>query len=197
MDYGETLPPRVIRHVSEHRKLLTKADQIALIHPSVHRHAVDYAAAESIGKAGFLPHDLACIQLWTTRCITFTLILIPLRLYYRPLWRRRAFELKAYLQATGKRCILAPASYLDRQPRLQNARLIAASRCERMSASDRITIMARIDEAVHLSLEDASSLSHAKDPTAAVLNLIAERALQIDTDKIIGPHSLLSMRTGS
>jgi hypothetical protein len=158
------------------------------------RHAVDYAVAEAQGKAGFLPHDLVGIRVWT-KTGAFTVILVPLRLWYRTIWKRRAMELKRYLRALGKRCIIAPASYLDRQPRLQNARLIAASRRAEISATDRIVLLAKVDEAIGLSLDQASSCIQAKDPAAAVLYLIAERALCINPDRAIGPNTVLSKRS--
>lgn len=193
MFHGEMNTPRVMRHAAEHRKLQSKADQIAHIHPAIIRHSIDHAVTESQGKAGFSPHDLAAIQLWTRTC-AFTLILVPLRLWYRPLWRRRALELKRFLGTCGKRCVVAPASYLDRQPRLQNARLVAASRQARVSATDRMIVMAKLDEAATLSLTDASMLVHAADPAAAVLSLVSQRALSLDPDQTIGPHTVLSMR---
>lgn len=193
MYFESALTPRVLRHVTEHKKLQTKAEQVAAIHLGVTRHAIDHAVLELQSKSGFMAHDLFSLRVWT-RLTSFTVVFVPMRLWYRPVWRRRAFELKRYLRSTGTQCILAPASYLDREPRLQNARLVAASKRVELSATDRLLLLRKIDETSSLSLAEASACLDAKDPAAAVLHLVAERALSIDPDRMIGPHSIVALR---
>lgn len=189
----ETFAPRVYRHMSEHKKLLAKTGAVIAIHRAVLRHAKDESIDSVQKRAGFAPYDLVSWQVWTQTCC-FTLIVVPLRLWYRPLWKRRAVELKQYLRTLGKRCVVAPASILDRQPRLQNARLVAACSGVHVSATDRLKLMAKLVECTSLSIGDATALVTANDPAAAILNLVAERALALDPDRPIGPHTVITVR---
>lgn len=194
MTRDETIAPRVYRHMSEHKKLEAKTGAVIAIHPAVLRHGQDQSIESIQKRAGFAPYDLVCWQVWT-QASCFTLIILPLRLWYRPLWKRRAIELKHHLRTTmGKRCVIAPASLLDRQPRLQNARLVAACGRAQVSATDRFKLMAKLVECTSLSISDATALVTANDPAAAILNLVAERALALDPDRPIGPHTMITVR---
>lgn len=185
--------PRVHRYIAEHKKLTSKVVAVASAHGAVLRHHRDALAEASQSKAGFQPYDLAAWQVWT-KGGSFTIIFVPLRLWYRPNWKRRAFELKAYLQGRGKRCIIAPASFVDRQPRLQNAKLIATCGRVHLTATDTMNILAAMVERNSISIIDATSLIHSSDPAAALLGLVYKGALALDPDKPIGPHTLLRVR---
>jgi hypothetical protein len=191
-DVGSTLP-RVYRYVVEHKKLTAKVTAVASAHGSVIRHYRDPLVESLQHKAGFEPHDLVGWQIWT-KTGSFTVIFVPLRLWYRSNWKRRALELKCFLRARGKRCIISPASFVDRQPRLQNAKFIATCARFHVTATDRLNVLAALDEFHSLSIIEAAGLVHGSDPAAALLGLVHQGALALDPDKPIGPHTLLRVR---
>lgn len=172
---------------------MSKVTAVASAHSSVARHYRDQFVESLQHKAGFEPHDLLAWQIWTA-IGSFTIIFVPLRLWYRPIWKRRAMELKGFLRERGKRCIIAPASFVDRQPRLQNAKLIATCARIHMTATDRLSVLAALVECHSMSIVDAASLIHGSDPAAALLGLVYKGALALDADKPIGPHTLLRAR---
>lgn len=190
--FGST-PPRVHRYAVEHKKLLSKITAVASAHGSVIRHHRDALVESLQHKAGFETHDLAAWQIWT-KGGSFTIIFVPLRLWYRGIWKRRALELKQFLRSLGKRCIVAPASFVDQQPRLQNAKLIATCGHVHLAASDRMAILAALVESESISITEAAALVHGADPASAVLALVHQGALTLDADKQIGPHTLLRAR---
>jgi hypothetical protein len=194
MHQVEPMAPRALRHVSEHKKLLSRASQVAAIHPSIVRHERDVSAEQLLHKAGFEAHDLVALRLRTAHS-AFTLLIVPLRLWYRPLWKRRAIELKGYLCEHGRRSIVVPASYFDHQPRLCNARLIASCANCQPSATDRMAVIAKVIEHNTLSLAEATAVVTAHDPVSVILYMIAERVLTVDPNAAIGPHSPLSVRS--
>lgn len=184
--------PRILRHQIEHKKLIDIARHVAAVCPNVDFCEVDVRAAEQSAKFGFSSHDLVCLRLWVEGA-GFTVTFVPLRLWHKPLWFRRAIEFRDGVRRSGHRCIIAPTSALMKQPRLTNARLVAACVGYTVKISDQVMILNRLVETGGMSLQDAAGLVDARDPAGAVLSMVSKRQLAIDTSKPIGPHSMLTL----
>lgn len=183
--------PRLLRYQIEHKKLATKALSVASVLPGVRRCELDLRIGEMAFRAAFGRHDLVALRIWTPTCV-FTLVLVPLRLWYKGLWRGRAIELRDYIRAAGIRCIVAPSSAVAQQPRLRNAQLINACQGFAVCVSDQVRVVSKIIESGGMSLQDAASMIRASDPAAAILSLVSKKLLIIELDTPIGPHSVLT-----
>lgn len=186
--------PRELRHKIENKKLVEMARHVAAICRAIDSCERDYRVSEMAHKAGFTSHDLVGLRIWAEGA-GFTAILVPLRFWYRPLWLHRVIELRDIIRRTGQRCIVAPASVVSKQPRLRNARLVAACNGVAVKISDQVNLLNRIVELGGLSLQDAATLIEARDPAGAVLSMVAKGQLSIESDKPIGPHTWLTLAT--
>lgn len=183
--------PRVIRHINEHKKVGEMARQVAAMCPAIERCEPDPRVPELASKAAFEKHDLIGVRIWTPTS-SFTLILVPLRLWYKALWFTRAIEFRNYMRRLGVRCIIAPASCVQQQPRLRNAQMVAACSGLAVRMTDQMNILGQIIERGNITLEEAAGLMQSSDPAGSVLAMVAKRLVSIDCDKPIGPHSLLT-----
>ena len=88
-----------------------------------------------------------------------------------------------------------PASAVMKQPRLNNAKIVAACHGYAVAVSDQVAVLDRLIQMGGLSLQDAASLVDARDPAGAVLSMVSRRQLAVDVSKPIGPNSLLTAIT--
>lgn len=186
--------PRELRHKIENKKLMEMARHVAAICRVIDSCEPDFRVGEMAHKVGFTSHDLVGLRIWTEGA-GFTVILVPLRFWYRPIWLHRVIELRNLIRRSGQRCLVAPASVVSKQPRLRNARLVAACNGVTVKISDQVSLLNRIVEVGGLSLQEAATLIEARDPAGAVLSMVAKRQLSIEADKPIGPHTLVTLAT--
>lgn len=184
--------PRSLRHQIEHKKLFNAARHVATVCHQVDSCEADERLVDLSARCGFSAYDLVGLRLWA-QGYGFTLVLVPLRLWYKPLWFHRAIELRDLIRRKGQRCIIAPASTVAKQPRLRNARLVAACTGYSVKITDQVLILDRVVEMGGISLQDAASMLEAHDPAGAVLSMVAKRQLFIDATKPIGPHTVLTV----
>ncbi|MET3898007.1 hypothetical protein ABIB57_001953 [Devosia sp. UYZn731] len=181
---------RVRRYQIENKKLTRTACSVAAICPAIERFEIDSRVLALISKTAFASYDLVGLKV-RTKMATFTVILVPLRLWYRPMWHRRAIEFRDYMRGQGIRCLVAPASAATKQPRLRNAQLVAACSGLSVRLTDQVTVVSRALQTGGLTLQDAASLIDNSDPAGAVLSMVSRRLLCLPADKPIGPQTVL------
>jgi hypothetical protein len=97
----------------------------------------------------------------------------------------------------GRRVVLVPEGAFYREPMMTNALMIAGCAGADVSPSDRLALMAALLEAGgSMPLADAAeTVPRSDDPVAAVLSLVAGRAVCLDLSELIGPESRVLSRS--
>ncbi len=111
--------------------------------------------------------------------------------------RTSAVGLKHAARAMGRRVVLVPEGAFYREPMMTNALMIAGCAGADVSPSDRLALMAALLEAGgSMPLADAAeTVPRSDDPVAAVLSLVAGRAVCLDLSELIGPESRVLSRS--
>ncbi len=94
----------------------------------------------------------------------------------------------------NRHLVLVGETTIDRQPRLANALLITECAGFLPSASGRLAVIALLAESGATELAALLPLLRRQvDPAASVLALVAAKALAVDLDRPLGPHSLVRL----
>ncbi|WP_173088685.1 hypothetical protein [Devosia sp. 1635] len=121
-----------------------------------------------------------------------TLVIAPTTVWTSPADHLKLLELKNTAAFIGCRTVLVPEGIIQRQPRLDNSRLIENSGAH-VTADQRIELMAHLIEHGPTALVDlAKSIQH-DTPVAAILNLAASGVLIVESGRIIGPYTVVHL----
>jgi hypothetical protein len=137
-------------------------------------------------ELGLEDHDVVCLDVRVRNRVA-SLVCVPSRLWNRPGAMAIFFELKGAAAALGQRVMLVPESFVRRQPRLDNSRMVSAAADIEVNATDRMLILEFLLEHGGGTLSDVASLVRHPDPVAAVLHLVTVGALDIDLNAPILP----------
>jgi hypothetical protein len=137
-------------------------------------------------EVGLAEFDLVCFDV-RIRNRRASIVCVPSRLWNRPGAMSMFFELKAEAATLGHRVVLVPESFVRRQPRLDNARLVSAAADIQINATDRMSILEFLLENGGGTLSDVASLVRHPDPVGAILHLVTVGALDIDLNAPILP----------
>lgn len=102
-------------------------------------------------------------------------------------------ELKSTAKEYGESLVLLPEGFVMRQPRLDNAMLVAHTRGATLNASDRMSILERLMEDGSATLSELASRIRHPDPVSAVLSLVTSGLVDMDLNKAILPTSVVTM----
>lgn len=102
-------------------------------------------------------------------------------------------ELKRVAKGFGETVVLLPEGFVMRQPRLENAMLIAETRGAAMTATDRMSILGRLLEDGSATLSELASGIRHPDPVSAVLSLVTSGLLDMNLNAAILPTSVITM----
>ena len=141
-------------------------------------------------------HNLGQEGLAITRIVlcgkVVTLICVPADKWSGPL-RFRLRALKAEAATLGHRCVLVPANFVRRQPRLENSQAIMRNRAVRVSATARLRIVGLlIDQGWATIMDCCSALDH-PDAVGALFHLIAVGTIRIDLNQPITPFTIVEL----
>jgi len=121
-----------------------------------------------------------------------TLVIAPTTIWTAPADHLKLLELKNTAAFMGYRTVLVPEGFIQRQPRLDNSRLIENSGAH-VTADQRIELMAYLIEHGPTAMIDlAKSIRH-DTPVAAILNLAASGVLIVEGNRAIGPYTVVHL----
>lgn len=122
----------------------------------------------------------------------FTLVVATSRTWERS--RHALIAIKHDAARSQRKVQLVPAGRLRRTNFLTNCALIGTSRKVRITATDRMAIIARLREDPCSSLDDcAREIDGHEDPVGAVLAMVAEGFLRMDLRAPMRPESQVSV----
>jgi hypothetical protein len=127
------------------------------------------------------------------RTTPVTLVIVPDALWHGPADHARLLELKDTASFADHRCVLVPEGYIQRQPRLSNARLIESSLTKQVTADQRLRLLAFLIEAGPSSLAQCACEIGHPDPASAILQLSAAGIVTVDVRAHIGPGTLVDL----
>lgn len=184
---------RILRHRRQATKVRVSLGCLATAAGWILSHERDFVAEQLASDMGYLPHDLIFMRLHLRTC-EITAVIVPPRLWYRPDRKGRVLQLKRKLKRAGLRPTLVPSCYLNRQPQLQNAQLIASTAAVQVTATNRMRVAALLLEDPCSTISDCVQvLPEHPDPFGAVLKLVIEGTVEVDMSKPITPHSMISL----
>ncbi|ODT67024.1 MAG: hypothetical protein ABS75_25945 [Pelagibacterium sp. SCN 63-23] len=122
-----------------------------------------------------------------------TLVVIPNSVWASVNDHARLIELKETAAFTGHRCILVQEGFIQRQPRLDNSRLIEASGAAAVTADQRISLLAYLIANGPSSLADCATAIHHDTPAAAILQMSASGIVTLKCRGHIGPDTTISL----
>jgi hypothetical protein len=118
---------------------------------------------------------------------------IPSRLWHDSDAMALFRELKAACAILGEHVVLVPEGFINRQPRLDNAMLMAGSRHIVVPIGDRMSILEHLLENGSATLSElASGLRH-PDPVNAIMAMVTGGLLDMNLDRPIMPTTIVTM----
>ena len=124
--------------------------------------------------------------------IPVTLLVVPATCWNSPMDRLKLFEVKSAAAFLGHRAVLVPEGFIQRQPRLNNCRLIEKSDVH-VTADQRVGIMAYLIENGPTALIDLAKAMRHDTPVAGILHLAADGVVEIDSGRTIGPYTTVRL----
>lgn len=123
---------------------------------------------------------------------TATLVCAPYLVWTQHAKRLLAFKHDA--QLADRKVVLVPESVVQRQPRLNNALMVANASEVHVPPTGRMQILAHlIDNGSRSTIRECSTVLDHPDPVAAVFALIASGVLSIDLTRLIVPDSIVEL----
>jgi hypothetical protein len=174
------------------RRLRRNAISLIRAHPLIEILCVDKFVC---GLATGLGLDADCLVIFRVlvHLMPVTLVIVPNAMWNAPSDHARLLELKSTAAFTGHRCVLVPEAFIQRQPRLDNSRLIESSGTTSVTADQRLSLLAHLISNGASSLADcAGAISH-DTPAAAVLQMAAAGIVTLRGKGHIGPGTLISL----
>jgi len=187
---------RGLRRAKEMSRLRRNAAALIAAYPAISPMDVVEADEDAVRSYGFDPDDFALFRV-RARARQVTLICIPTRLWTDPVSMVLFMKAKSAIGYLGRDAILVPQSFIQRQPRLDNAIMIHRAADLDIAPTDRMAILAHLIENASGSLSDLATLVRGPDPVSAVLHLVTAGVLQIDLDRTFLPTSTLTMAEGA
>jgi hypothetical protein len=122
-----------------------------------------------------------------------TLIGVPDRVQRHKASRVQLLALKHAAAAAGHPVILVPESFIQRQPRLSNLRMIEEASGVVVRAEHRIAVLMHLVETGHSTIIDCAAVVHHDTPISLLLRLVADGVIRISTNRPIGPHTRVDL----
>jgi hypothetical protein len=136
--------------------------------------------------------DLALVHIEIGRK-PVVLAAIPSRLWHDGDAMALLRELKSRCHVQGENLVLVPERFVLRQPRLDNAVLMAGSRSTAMPTSDRMMVLGHLIEHGSATLMELAAQIRHPDPVTALLGMVSAGLIDMNLDRPILPTSLVSM----
>lgn len=187
---------RRLRRAGEMSRLRRNAAALIAAYPGIYPMDIEEADEDAVRAYGFESDDFAVFRV-RARTRTVTLICVPTRLWTDPVSMVLFIKARAAIGFLGRDAILVPQSFIQRQPRLDNAMMIHRTADLDIAPTDRMAILAHLIENASGSLSDLATLVRGPDPVSAVLHLVTAGVLQIDLDRTFLPTSTLTMAEGA
>ncbi|PZQ12433.1 MAG: hypothetical protein DI565_16565 [Ancylobacter novellus] len=140
---------------------------------------------------GLQPSEAFVVKL-RSNTRSFTLIAATTRAWEQK--RPALLSTKHDARRARRHVLLTPAGWVRRPAFLDNCALIGTSRSLRITATDRMAIIARVRETPGVSLEDcALEIASHDDPVGAVLKMVGEGLLRMDLRTPMSPDICVSV----
>lgn len=176
--------------------LAAKLDAVLATHPAVRAVSPDPVAEALSNGLGGAARELAIRRVRLVGAGPVSVAAVPSAAWHDPGAKVSALSLRRAAAHLGRRVVLVTEAWLDREPRLANALLVASCASAPVAPRDRLSLMsALLDAGGELPLADAAEvMTSADDPVAAVLALGAHRVLALGMDEPVGPATRVSPR---
>lgn len=187
-------------HLAERRKrdrremdrLRRSTEALLLSHRGVSFVGEHDEVAEIGIELGLERHDFCALEvrIGKRRAV---LVCVPSRLWNNPNDMEVFHELKALSRVHGYDVLLVPQSFIQRQPRLDNAMLVSGTAEAKVSPTDRMNVLGHLIEHGDATLYELAGLVKHSDPISSILHLVTTGALYLDLNARITPHSLVHL----
>lgn len=183
---------RRVRHIKRNVRLHKQIRDLVDAHPTSSYVGGNAAIENMAVHLGFEPHDLAIADIRLNGKV-ITVICVPHRIWNRPYSMGRAIDLRFQARFVGHSAILVPQAFVDREPRLENSRLLAGTAKVKVDATSRMVILGHLIESGPCCLAELAALVPHTDPFGAVLHLVTTGAVSIQMDRSISPYSMIEI----
>jgi hypothetical protein len=183
---------RHYRHIKRNLRLLRQIRDLINAYPSGKYIGGNEPVETLARQLGFEPHDLAIADARVDRRI-LTLICVPHHIFKQPHRLSHAIELRSLSRQAGFSAVIVPQGFVEREPRLGNAQLMAGTARIKVDATTRMTVLAYLIENGGCCLSEIAALIEHPDPFGAVLQLAGTGAVSIDMSASISPYSVVDV----
>jgi hypothetical protein len=159
-------------------------------HPKACLLGRDPLAEQLAQESGFSDNDLAILRVGFDG-VALTVVGVPDQIWGCPDQMARLFEIKRVVGLMRRRIVLLPATFFQRQPRLNNSRMLERASDISINRAARMVLFFHLVKHGHSSLHEcACAISDAHEhPYGAVLQMAATGAIKIDLRQPIRPES--------
>lgn len=173
-------------------RLRRSAEALLLSHRAIN-FVGEHDEVSELGIAlGLERHDFCALEVHI-KDRRAVLVCVPSRLWQRSDEMSVFHDLKLVSATHGYQVLLVPESFVRRQPRNDNALLIAGTANFHVSPTDRMSILGHLIEHGDASIYELAGLVKHSDPISAVLHLVTTGALYLDLNTRITPHSIVHL----
>lgn len=126
---------------------------------------------------------------------SFILVCVRQARWHDPGFMERLQALRSEERDIGKRVVLIPEAFVQRQPRFQHTKPVARAAGYRVTPKSRMMILAALVERGPTSLKNCATLvenTH-PDPVGCILHLVSTGAVWMDLDRRLGLDGLVHL----
>lgn len=176
----------------EVRRLRRNAMTLVSAHPETSYLGADSLVEHLAGQEGFGPHELAIIRVLISAS-RHTIICVPERLWNGPSSKRQLIAVRRAANRVGRNAILVPEAFIQRQPRLSNARAVEAASSVVVTAEQRMAVLVHLIENGYSTLYDCACAVNHDSPFSCVLHLVSIGALRMDDSRPLSPNTRIDL----
>ena len=190
---GSPAQHRATRHKRESQRTRANALLILAADARVLYRGVDHTVASLAASLGFGRSDLIIVRVAACRR-AITLIISPRRIWHSTELRKQLLAVRRLARNIGIRACLVPETQLRKQPRLDNASMIAAASDVTLTLSQRfrVEILLNVCGGSATLSECAEVLLDHPDPATAVLALVRARRAYLPLHQPLTPDSRIT-----
>lgn len=141
---------------------------------------------------GFGAPDMAVLRV-AIAGTRYTMVCVPYDVWHSEEAKIRLMDLKRRANEALRNCILVPASFIEREPRLANSRAINDAVAVTVTMENRMAVLIHLVESGYSTLYDCAKVIDHPSPFSCVLSMVAMGIIRMDISKVMSPETRVDL----
>lgn len=123
----------------------------------------------------------------------YTLVCVPHVVWHDEDCKPRLMAIRRRANQARRNCVLVPASFIEREPRLTNSRAINDALGVAVTMENRMAVLIHLVENGYSTLYDCANVIEHPNPFSCVLSMVAMGIIRMDLSKVMTPETRIDL----